>query len=63
MGAGETEGDVLSRWDVPHDRLDRHGRVALVDPDRLALPETYGVGTETVGVEPFPWPEQEGEEL
>jgi hypothetical protein len=56
IGAGETVGDVLARWDVPHERGDQPGGAALVDPDQLALPATYGVGTETVGEEPFPWP-------
>jgi hypothetical protein len=63
MGDRETEADVLSRWGVPVHQVDRHGRVVLIDPDRLALPETaYGVGTETVGEEPFPWPVEVWEE-
>jgi hypothetical protein len=56
IGARETVADVLSRWHIPYERGDQPGEVALVDPDQLALPATYGVGTETVGEEPFPWP-------
>jgi hypothetical protein len=67
IGAGETEADVLIRWGVSAhlswDQVDRRGQVALIDPDQLAAPETaYGVGTETVGEEPFPWPVEVWEE-
>ena len=56
MARGETVAQVLARWDVPYRPWDRQGRIALVDPSRLGLPEVaYGMGT--VGEEEFPWPE------
>ena len=56
---GEKATDVLARWDAPHRRLDHQGRVALVDPDELGIPEVaYGIGTEAIREEPFPWPEE-----
>jgi hypothetical protein len=63
IGARETETDVLSRWGVSVHQVDRRGQAMLIDPDQLAAPETaYGVGTETVGEEPFPWPVEVWEE-
>jgi hypothetical protein len=53
---GETPGQVLARWDAPYRALDRLGRVVLVDPGQLGVPEVaYGIGT--VGEDEFPWPE------
>jgi hypothetical protein len=56
MVRGETVAQVLARWDAPYRALDRRGRVVLVDPGQLGVPEVaYGIGT--VGEDEFPWPE------
>lgn len=47
---GEDLAAALAWWDVPY--REQAGQV-LVDPEELALPETYGLGTEQEDDEPF----------
>jgi hypothetical protein len=58
IGTDETPAQVLTRWGAPYGQLDDRGLVVVVDPDRLGIPPVYGVGSETVRDEPFPWPEE-----
>jgi hypothetical protein len=53
-GSGETMDQVLERWEVPHHQLGPLVQV-WIDPDELGIPAVYGMGTETVGVEAWPW--------
>ena len=53
MADGETAADALARWDAPY-QVDG-SRQVVVDPGRLGIPAVYGVGTESVGDEVWPW--------
>ncbi len=44
MGANETVAEVLTGLDAPFE-TDADGQIRI-DPDRLGLPETYGLGTD-----------------
>ncbi len=56
LGSGpeETMDQVLERWEVPHRQLGPLVQV-WIDPDELGIPAVYGMGTEMVGVEAWPW--------
>lgn len=54
MNSSEPEF-VLNREDVPY-QTDEQGNL-FVDPDKLGLPYTYGLGTDHLVEEEMEWPE------
>jgi hypothetical protein len=49
----EPEEFILLNLEIPYERS-RQGEL-LIDPDRLALPAIFGVGTEHTPPEPLDW--------